>query len=321
MDKLKLIQDNKGSLVSPVMVHAAPTGVCNLKCTYCCCADREVGQSISKERLKSAMSQFAMIGVKGWEWTGGGDPSMYKHIGEMVEYGASVREELGLTDPKGFRQGYITNGLKSPYLDFKTQWKHFDWVRLSFHAFNYLPNAETALQDTVDKIRTYAPNTDISSVYIWTKNSDITLERVIDFADKNKIPTRLTPDLTLGVESITKMMPFVKGRFDSYGSEYVFLSDFNTKTDRRNDHCFMHMVKPYIFTDGNVYVCPSAELAPENGLTVDPKFKVCGIEDIFKTYSTGAGGMRNHDCSFCKYSMANELIDDIVRPVKHTSFA
>jgi hypothetical protein len=271
--------------------------------------------------VKSAIKQFALVGVKGLEWTGGGDPSMWKGLGECVEYASKVRKEQGLSEPDGFKQGLITNGLKSPYLSFETQWKHLDWARLSYHAFNSLTHGEEYLQRTVNQVRSNAPNVDLSGVYIWTHGSELRLEQVVKFADKNKIPTRLTPDLTLGVEKINEMMPYVGGKLSKLSSEYVFLSDFNVKTDRKHDHCYMHLVKPFVFHDGNVYVCPSAALSPDNHLNVNEQFKVCSIEDIFKTYSAGAGGMRLHDCGYCKYAQQNELVDDIVRPVKHKEFA
>ena len=87
----------------------------------------------------------------------------------------------------------------------------------------------------------------------------------------------------------------------------------------------MHGVKPCVFTDGNVYVCPSAELAPENNYQVNDEFKLCDIAGITDFYNSQVGGpdvfRRHHDCSFCKYAIQNELIDDVLMPTKHNEFA
>ena len=88
----------------------------------------------------------------------------------------------------------------------------------------------------------------------------------------------------------------------------------------------MHMVKPCVFTDGNVYVCPSAELAPENGYMVHPQFKIANIDTILDYYNSIDGDdvndkRRHHNCSFCKYALQNELIDDIVTETRHNEFA
>jgi hypothetical protein len=87
----------------------------------------------------------------------------------------------------------------------------------------------------------------------------------------------------------------------------------------------MHAVKPCVFTDGNVYVCPSAELAPENNYAVNDEFKICDIEGITAFYDSQVGGAgvsrRHHNCSFCKYAYQNELIDDVVTETRHNEFA
>jgi len=80
------------------------------------------------------------------------------------------------------------------------------------------------------------------------------------------------------------------------------------------------MVKPFVFTDGNVYVCPSAELSPENLYRVNDQFKLCDIDGILDFYNNGVT-TRVHGCTFCKYAMQNELIDEIMTPTKHNDFA
>lgn len=311
LDTLLQIQKGPPNAAMPVMIHIAPTGNCNLTCSYCCCADRDNGEVLGEDKVISALKQFRKLGVKGAEWTGGGDPSLYKSLGKVVAEAADL----------GYKQGLITNGVKSPYLPYK-EWSQLDWTRISFHAFRELPTkGEAILQKTVDNVREYAPNVDISSAFIWTPGCEEYLQTAVLFAEKNKIPTRITPDLTVGPKEIEAAWPFVRAMVNRHSPEYSFVSDFATKTSRRDDNCFMHMVKPYIYMDGNVYVCPSAELSPENPLTVSPEFKVCSIDDIAETYSKGAGGVRAHGCGFCKYAMANELIGDITRDVKHKDFA
>jgi hypothetical protein len=84
----------------------------------------------------------------------------------------------------------------------------------------------------------------------------------------------------------------------------------------------MHLIKPFVFTDGYVYVCPSAELSLENkyNYVPDSQFMVCKIEEILEFYSKKSS-MRHHACHYCKYAMQNELIDEIVRPTEHNEFA
>jgi MoaA/NifB/PqqE/SkfB family radical SAM enzyme len=306
LGRLEAIQD--GRPVSPVMIHMSLTNKCNLDCSYCCYGSRDLKDTLSLEQAMSAIDQFTKLGTRGLELTGGGDPSMSPHMGTVISYAKS----------KGMDVGLITNGIS---LDkFGDYAKDLQWMRVSLHGLNYGDRLVGKMGRTVDKAREVNPNIDISSVYIWTTGSEDTIQKVADFTTKYRIPTRVTPDLTLGKDSIDYMMASVGDAMKASGGDYLFLSDFNVKTDRQHDRCYMHLVKPFVFTDGNVYDCPSLALSPENKLNVNDKFKVCSIDDIFETYSQPSKP-RLLDCLFCKYSMNNEFIDDLKRDLKHGNFA
>ena len=53
-------------------------------------------------------------------------------------------------------------------------------------------------------------------------------------------------------------------------------------------------------------------------------FKLCDIAGITDFYNTQIGGpgvtTRVHACSYCKYAMQNELIDDVVTETRHNEF-
>jgi hypothetical protein len=300
LDKIIGMQEG---VVSPVMVHMAPTNVCNLTCDYCCYGQRPIKGELTLEDTMSALKQFKSLGTKGLEWTGGGDPSMWKGLNPATVYAKELGYDIGL----------ISNAL---------DWRNFNrhdllqWMRVSFHGANVGKNVEPGIV----RAKSINPNLEISGVYIWTKGSEETIKEVARLADKYRIPTRVTPDLTLGTKSIDFMMGYVGDNIKATGSEFLFLSDFNVQTHRRNDNCYMHMVKPFVFPDRNVYVCPSAALSPENGLMVNDRFKVCTIDTIVETYKKGVT-TRKHDCGFCKYAPQNELIDDALTKTKHNSFA
>jgi organic radical activating enzyme len=300
LDKLEGMRNN---IVSPVMIHIGPTNVCNLQCKYCCYGERPIKGELSKEDVKSALEQFRSLGTEGLEWTGAGEATMYGDLQECTEFAHDL----------GYKIGLITNAVD--LRDFG-RFDLLEWVRTSFHGLNVGKN----LEPTIEKIRESNPETTISGVYIWTEGSEEVIKETGRLADKYGIPTRVTPDLTLGNKSIDDMMKYVRQHVEDTGSQNLFLSDFNIQTGRRNDHCYMHMIKPFIFPDGNVYVCPSAALSPENNLMVNERFKVATIETITEVYSKGVT-MRNHDCGFCKYAQQNELIEDILTPTEHNSFA
>lgn len=306
LDKLSNIQS--GAPTSPVMIHMSLTNTCNLHCDYCCYGQRDLKQVMPLDDAYSALEQFAALGTKGVEFTGGGDPTMYKDLGSVLTKAHNLGYDIGL----------ITNGIKSDVLN--SHYAKIQWMRVSLHGLNFDNSFEEKMGNTVRNARKENPNIDISSVYIWTKGSEETIKKVAAFTNKYEIPTRVTPDLTLGKSSIDDMMGHVGDVIKSTKGNYLFLSDFNVKTTREHDNCYMHLIKPFVFTDGNVYDCPSLALSPDNHLNVNEKFKVTDIKGITDFYTQGSKA-RLLDCEFCKYAPQNELIDSLKKDIKHKNFA
>jgi organic radical activating enzyme len=306
LDKLQQIQ--RGENVAPVMVHLALTNKCNLDCSYCCYGGRDLGEELTREQGLSVIEQFTRIGTRGIEFTGGGEPTLHPHINEFATTAKTLGASLGL----------ITNGMSHG------RFRHYDtldWVRLSTHVLNWdNPEQHKRLYSAAEHIKKF-DNLDLGGVYIWTDGSESKFSRVVDFVDKYQMPTRVTPDLTKGVDWIRSEVPRVKALVEASGSEYAFMSDFNIKTERSHLNCFMRMIKPYVHPDGNVYECPGASFDVNNFTTVSPKFKVCGIEDIVEYYTNSVNTPKQYDCNFCKYQIHNDLINEIVTPTRHNDFA
>lgn len=292
--------------VQPVMIHLAPIGICNLECSYCVYGGRATGEQLSAEQVASCLKSFHDLGTCGLEWTGGGEPTLWKPLRQSMMYAASLC----------YTQALITNAIKFDWIG--DCFDLLQWMRVSFHGFN--EGKRGAIEKNIDLARSINPSLTISGVYIWTEGSDEIYPEVAAYAAAAKIPTRVTPDLTAGPQAINEMMSHVRGVVDRHKNEYCFLSDFNVKTHRLHDRCYMSMVKPFVFTDGWVYDCPCIGLSPENAKNIDSKFRVCRIEDIAEHYAKPAAA-RHHACGFCKFSAQNELIDEIMRPVMHEDFA
>ena len=333
LDRLKIIQD--GGRPKPVMFHMSPCNPCNLTCSFCCFANRSMKQMLTVEQMKKAIDQFAELGVMGMEFTGGGEPTLHPRLDEVIKYAYE----------KGLKIGMVTNGSKLKKIK---NWNMITWVRLGMYGFDEGYDYDLSVFDGLDVA--------ISAAYVWdgaietSTNPNVTGEwtdpkkkilaknfykeenffRMLKWVEEKKIPTRIAFNAIKNPQETMKDIEKIRSLISDYESKndtlkHAFLSDFNFKGTRRNDHCYMHMVKPCVFTDGNVYVCPSAELAPENKYHVNDKFKICDIDGILDFYNSQVGGAavsrRNHDCSFCKYAYQNELIDDILIETKHNEFA
>ena len=335
LDRLKLIQDGKRP--KPVMFHMSPCNPCNLTCSFCCFANRAMKEMLTVEQMKSAIDQFHALGVTGMEFTGGGEPTLHPDLDEVIEYAYK----------KGLKMGICTNGSMLRKIK---NWHMVSWVRLGMYSWDEKKPYPYHLEvfDGLD--------IEISAAYVWdgapetSTNPNITGKwldnhakklatneykkenfiKMLTWVEEKKIPTRIALNAIKSTDIVAKDIDLIRELISEFEKKngilkYAFLSDFNFKGTRRNNNCYMHGVKPCVFTDGNVYVCPSAELAPENNYAVNDEFKLCDINGITEFYNSQAGGAdnfrRHHNCSFCKYAYQNELVDDILIETKHNEFA
>jgi len=307
LDILKGLQEGK---VNPIMIHLAITNVCNLNCSFCCFKNRNKKDKLSIKQVIKVLDSFKLLGVKALEITGGGEPLLHPNINEIIDYAFSV----------GYKIGICSNGKDLEKVKLEN-WNKVEWIRLGMYGFD---------QDYIPKISVFkGTNVKVSGAYVWDKNisSFLTFHQMINFVEENKIPTRIAvnaikpvKEIEEDMQEVTKWFKTIKQDF-SYVGNYAFLSDFNLKLNRRNSNCYMHLIKPFIFTDGFVYVCPSAELAEENKFNVNNEFRVCDIEHIVEFYKVPKIiYKREHICSFCKYTSQNELIEDVLTETEHNEF-
>ena len=299
LDKLKAFQEGKP--ISPIMVHLSLTAACNLNCSYCCYENRNKKEVLSLEQAKTVIDQFTLLGTKGFELTGSGEPTLYPYINEIIEYAKSKGASLGL----------ITNGTATQRVK---DWSQLDWVRISPHVLNLNNQVlEDKFYKNVEDLKT---KTKVSSVYIWS-DENVGFQKFLDFIEKYELPARVTPDLTKSPEWIQENMAHVKELIKD--NKYAFVSEFNTKLERPIKYCNTHLIKPFIHTDGYVYECPGSSF---NGRDVEEKFRICSIDNIAMYYTSKESiAYKERDCSFCKYQHINELLYDIKTEVTDIDFA
>ena len=332
LPKIQLLQDGKRP--SPVMFHMSPANPCNLTCSFCCFANRTLKEMLTLEQMKKAIDSFVELGATGMELTGGGEPTLHPKFGEVVNYAYE----------RGLKIGVVTNGTTiSKWHKVGGVWDKLEWIRLGMYGFY-----EGYTYD-IEALRTYK-NLTIGAAYIWDENftssdnPNITgnwldtkskklsqkrqtpehFDRMLEWVEKEKIPTRIAFNSIKTSDLIIQDIDMIRQRIKDKELKYAFLSDFNWKGTRRNSNCYMHNFKPFVFTDGNVYVCPCAEMSVENSYKVNDEFKICdidGIMDYYNNVQDNNGIKRSHTCAYCKYAAQNELIDDALTDTEHNDFA
>ena len=300
LDELKRLQNG---LVAPIMVHAITTHRCQLNCDHCCFKNRKNKLAdMDYEVWKEAIGQFASLGTRALEFTGGGDPVMWPHINDGIEFARMCFMKLGM----------ITNGIG---IDRVEDWNQFEWVRVSLNTLDYRSKLN------IKTLR--LSRADISFCYIWNKHSDKNIGRIIEFANKHEIACRLAPDCIKPVNEIEAEMKHIRSVLSTFkDNKYVLLSDFNIDLFRPNNDCRIHMIKPCFYVDGYIYACPSAELALENDKQISSKVRICRYDEILKFYrSEEATKKREYDCSYCKYVKQQAILEALLMDTIHNDFA
>jgi len=295
---MQCIQNGRAA---PVMLHIAPTNRCNMNCGHCCFSGRDKDLELTFGEIASLFLVCKEIGIKSIEYTGGGEPTMYPKLQAAID----------LASAYGFAQGINTNAID---IGGGISWSSFTWVRVSL---NIIENAsmENRIREHALSL-SYATDVTACLVVPWSMSPEVVM-RAVRFADDLGIRTRLVPDCIQESEGIVRLIEKIKRMVPK--SEYAFVSDFNVSIEHPR-RCMMHTWKPFAYADGWIYRCPSSELAPENGRTMNEHFRVCRINDMREYYKRPLVTF-DAPCSYCKYTMQNEMLTDLLTETMHNDFA
>lgn len=300
LDRLQLIQKGYNA---PIQLHISTTNKCNQNCMHCCFSERDKKLELPLQDAIDGIYSFYGLGIKSIEFTGGGEPTLYTHINELMDYIKSINLPLGMN----------TNALS---IDRVKDWKYFKWVRVAFNAFDYC--GLDKFKENVFELKRVINK--ITACYIVPQQINAkNLHKVIDFANECKIYTRIAPDCIQSKDKITHTIDHIKEILNLRNDNiYVFCSDFNVYL-YENKACMIHMIKPFLYTDGYVYCCPSSELAIENNRTMQSKYRVCHVDEI-EEYYNNEFDIFDHKCSYCKYSLQNNIIKSLLIETENNEF-
>jgi len=128
----EVIEKIKKNQAAPVSLQVGPTSRCNLNCSFCSNAKRTSHEDLDPKQLVEVMTRLRNRGLKTVEWTGGGDPTMYKDINYVMESAHAI----------GLQQGMITNGV---FLKKKVVAKNLNrlaWLRISMNCLDYVSDVD-----------------------------------------------------------------------------------------------------------------------------------------------------------------------------------
>jgi MoaA/NifB/PqqE/SkfB family radical SAM enzyme len=223
----------------PIGVEISPTNDCNAKCPWCFYVGSEYKKHHSKEELNRGVAHSLIhslwcMGVKSITWTGGGDPSVYTRIDEVMRHAHEVN----------ISQGMFTNAYRAVQ---HPEW--LDWVRITITERFVLTKNVQAYVDA---------GTEVGVNFNCTKDNQGELRRLIEqaiemgvkyfqvrpaladtFVEQRQVPF---PDLVWEYEHDIKIeaTPY---KWADYMSPHGY------------DTCVGHRLVPFIWHDGTVSVC------------------------------------------------------------------
>lgn len=298
LDRLKEYQET-GKL-RPVNLQIAPTDKCNLDCTYCSVKHRE-GDEIPFEDMKKVIYDFVEMGILSAEVTGGGDPTLYPQINELIQY---------LTD-RNITVGFITNGLALHKLTKETL-NRLTWLRisLSFLDEGAWINKKARVKDI--EIPTIKGTLGFS--YVWNQESTIEkLEKINEYAKRyNASFVRIVPNC-LNVFEQGKYKADILPIMDKFPNFF-----FQTKSYEVYPTCMIGWLKPYLNADGYLYHCSANPLLEQK---FHRNFRICHMSEIRDVWEKPFPA----DVSCCEkgkcfYSEQNRMINSLVAEVPHEHF-
>jgi MoaA/NifB/PqqE/SkfB family radical SAM enzyme len=291
LDRLSEIQNG---IYRPISIQLAPTDKCNLNCVFCSVKNRDMDELTYEESI-TAVSDLVTLGAKTIEITGGGDPTLYKSINELLDFCLNLNLKVGL----------ITNGiLLNKKIDYEIL-KQLTWIRVSLNGLDYMDDIELDVPDSVV----------LGFSYVWNElSSQNKLEKVKQYKEKhNAAYTRIVPDCR-NVKFIKdyrkKIMPLIN---NMEGMNGIF---FQEKEYVPPSRCWMGYLKPFINSDGYVYHCSANPLI---NLKFNPKFRMGHISEIEKIWSIPKPFDSKH-CGECFFKEHNELIEELITEVEHRDF-
>lgn len=264
-------------IIAPIHLSIWPTFKCQFKCEYCCCKNTpESNNELNINDFKNSIDVFEKYGTKAIEFSGGGEPLLWKDFDEAVNYCKSKNIKLSL----------ITNGiaLKDKNHDILNK---FDWIRVSLQSINH-----------ANLINFKNIPTRISASYIIKTDENLNIiKKLYDFAKENNIVIRIAlqrPSTGIREEEVFNEV-------HKFGNPLFF----SKKELGKPLGCYMAWIRAAIDWNGMFLPCPSVQLNEEYEGFIPDNFKLCHINNIEDWLIKNRLHDLKYNCNFCNCGKEN----------------
>lgn len=254
-----------------ISTHISPEGACNLKCPYCSTTYRDTHQRIALPVIQKYVTDLMSRGLKAVILTGGGEPTIYRHFNELVQW---IHE-------RGLKVALITNGTQAKRVEPAT-WKCFTWVRVSLNVFDgweekiRIPTQHLSPDCTVGCSMVYTPEHRLDTL--------LKASRVADAVDAKYV--RVLPNCLLEQDKLMAQHEELDRDFKEIG-DGRFFQQHKSHAAPNCGTCHQSYFRPYLSEaisltsgePGTVFPCDSVVL---NGAAMHfPKtYQLCAAKDV-----------------------------------------
>jgi len=282
------------SVVGPIHVSVWPNNQCNFTCKYCCFAN--VGRDtiqLSFEDFVTGVDALKKYGLKALEFSGGGNPIMWKHFIEGVDYAHS----------KGLKLSLVTNG---PINMVKQEpLAKFTWIRISIQSPNH---ARTANIDYIPD----GPRKSMSFI-VFDERTLKAIGKLYDFAKGTGNIVRVAPIRPCEQSWADKVEEEVK----KFGKPLLFFE----KPSGSPQGCYFAWIRGAIDWNGQYLPCPSIELSPESFGKIPDDFPVCHVSDLEKWLINNPPHDLGYRCTHCNCGKeVNNYVHSLLQKVEDVEF-
>jgi MoaA/NifB/PqqE/SkfB family radical SAM enzyme len=263
---------------------------CNLKCRYCYAGGRALPNELSLDEIKDVIDQAVTLGAKNVVNIGGGEPLLYKHYWEILNY----EREKGLKTITFTNGTLITKEIAKKLFDLNEN------IALKYNSSNESVQDYLAQKEGTGKLIKCALNNLLEVGYTKEGGPSLALETVItkqnyseiedlykSWRKQNILPyIEILTEQGLAVENDLGINP-KKGKelfeklldFDQkeYGITWPLTPPIVGQT------CKRMLYSAYIRSDGNVQPCPGVEIVNSESNIRNNKLKwILDNSPVFK---------------------------------------
>jgi MoaA/NifB/PqqE/SkfB family radical SAM enzyme len=302
LDRLEDFQ--VGRVVKPITLHIMPESRCNLKCGFCSVAKRNTHERLDLNLAQSVITQLCVRGLKGVVISGGGEPTLYPYVNELLSF----------LFVYGLKVGLITNGTMLRNVSEENISK-LSWVRISGNVLDYVGEEKILVPK-------FSDNTVFGMSYIVSKDTqEGSLNKVRKFADKYGAKyIRVAADCLVNDEELELENKKVGKMVDDLDDQRFF---HHYKKHGTPDRCYLAYFHPILYCDGYIYPCDSLVLNDQNQ-DFDSSYRLCKAEDIVKRlYTNGSADYlicSKEKCKSCVWEVHNNFLCNVRDYVEHAEF-